>query len=238
MMNGNMVTIVLVIIAFGAGFATAKWLPADTAPAEKSAAATAQKPTPNQTARESFQAASEQRATPAQVTESSRVAPLWRSMANATSMPAGMPRPITFQADPGEITTNQKLSLDVYGSNDAQVEIFEASDVADGKRIRGRLIPSQNGGEALMGSLMLDVRGERVSGSLTTNKGRFQIAGSRQRASLIDPNFMMGAEGPMGRQMGGPMSGPMSGPMNNNMPYRGDPRMMRNPVTAPTGRTP
>ena len=232
-MNPNITAIILVIVAFGAGFAAARWWPTAPSPVEKDEAVTLQLTTQNQTAREIFQTATERRLASTQEAESEPLLPLWRSANDVSRGPMGMPRPIVFQADPGDIVTNQRLSLDVYSTTDAQVEIFEASDVASGKRIRGRILPSTRGGDALVGSLTLEVRGDRVTGSITTNKGRLQIAGSRQRASLIDPNFMMGPEGPMGRQMGGAVFGSM-----NNMPYGGGPGAMRSPGAAQMGRTP
>lgn len=128
--------------------------------------------------------------------------------------PPGVPVPISLGADIGSVEVGEIMNINL-GNGASQVEIVDVRNQGESRSVRGRITPQIGAnGASLQGMVALNIRGDRLSGTIATNQGLYDIFGTTQSARLMNRNMMMG-------EMGGMPMMPSNGQFNSPGPRQG-----------------
>ena len=131
-----------------------------------------------------------------------------------SNRPPGVPVPISLGADIGSVEVGDMMNINL-GNGASQVEIVDVRNQGESRSVRGRITPQIGAnGASLQGMVALNIRGDRLSGTIATNQGLYDIFGTTQSARLMNRNMMMG-------EMGGMPMMPGSGQFNSAGPRQG-----------------
>jgi len=128
--------------------------------------------------------------------------------------PPGVPIPVSLGADIGSVEVGEMMNINL-GNGASQVEIVDVRNQGESRSVRGRITPQIGAnGASLQGMVALNIRGDRLSGTIATNQGLYDIFGTTQSARLMNRSMMMG-------EMGGMPMMPSNGQFNSSGPRQG-----------------
>lgn len=220
--------IVAIVIAMAVGFGLGHWANQDSKPeAAESSLASSAAPSQNQIASRPVAergGSINNRAAPSPensprperpANTSGAAKSLLNVQGGFTNRPPGVPVPISLGADIGSVEVGEMMNINL-GNGVSQVEIVDVRNQGESRSVRGRIAPQTGAnGASLQGMVALSIRGDRLSGTIATNQGLYDIFGTTESARLMNRNMMMG-------EMGGLPMIPGSGSSNSSsMPRQG-----------------
>ncbi len=132
--------------------------------------------------------------------------------------PPGVPVPISLGADIGAVEVGEMMNINL-GNGGSQVEIVDVRSLGESRSVRGRIAPQTGAnGASLQGMVALTIRGDRLSGTIATNQGLYDIFGTTKSARLMNRNMMMGEMGGLPMMLGSGSSNSSSMPRQGYAP--------------------